>query len=127
MRGNPLRKGGGCQAHHHLLRWHSQGFTPPPRVWGTFPRVLGHYVREKNLFSIEEAVKRMTSMPADRFGLGQRGRLALDHFADITIFDPATIAERATFDSPVQPARGIAAVYVNGRLVWDGEKSTGDS
>jgi N-acyl-D-amino-acid deacylase len=102
-----------------------KGSHPHPRVWGTFPRVLGHYAREKNLFSVEEAVKRMTSMPADRFGLGLRGRLALDHFADITIFDPATIAERATFESPVQPARGIAAVFVNGRLVWDGEQSTG--
>lgn len=102
-----------------------KGSHPHPRVWGTFARVLGHYVREKKLFSVEEAVKRMTSMPADRFGLGLRGRLALDHFADITIFDPATIAERATFESPVQPARGIAAVYVNGRLVWDGEQSTG--
>lgn len=102
-----------------------KGSHPHPRVWGTFPRVLGHYAREKKLFSIEEAVKRMTSMPADRFGLGRRGRLALDYFADITIFDPATVAERATFESPVQPARGIAAVFVNGRLVWDGEQSTG--
>jgi N-acyl-D-amino-acid deacylase len=102
-----------------------KGAHPHPRVWGTFPRVLGHYARDKKLFSLEEAVKRMTSMPADRFGLGLRGRLATNHYADITIFDPATIAERATFESPRQPARGIKAVFVNGRLVWDGEQSTG--
>jgi len=102
-----------------------KGSHPHPRVWGTFPRVLGHYTRDKKLFTLEEAIKRMTAMPADRFGLGLRGRLALNHYADITVFDPVTVSERATFESPRQPARGIAAVFVNGRMVWDGEKSTG--
>jgi len=103
-----------------------KGSHPHPRVWGTFPRVLGHYARDMKLFSLEEAVRRMTSMPADRFGLGRRGRLKVGHFADIVIFDPNTVAERATFDKPVQPASGMEAVYVNGRLVWDGEKATGN-
>lgn len=102
-----------------------KGSHPHPRVWGTFPRVLGHYTREVKLFSLEEAVKRMTSMPADRFGLGRRGRLAVGNFADIVVFDPETIAERATFQKPIQAAAGIAQVYVNGRLVWDGEQATG--
>ena len=102
-----------------------KGSHPHPRVWGTFPRVLGHYARDLSLFSLEEAIRRMTSMPADRFGLAGRGRLKVGHYADIVLFDPQTIAERATFDNPVQPAAGIEAVYVNGRLVWDGQQATG--
>jgi len=102
-----------------------KGSHPHPRLWGTFPRVLGHYARDQQLFSLEEAVKRMTSMPADRFGLGMRGRIAVDHYADITIFDPNTVAERADFETPIRPAAGIEGVFVNGRLVWDGEQSTG--
>ena len=98
------------------------GTHPHPRVWGTFPRVLGHYARDVRLFSIEEGVRRMTSLTADRFGLKERGRLRAGHFADIVVFNPATIRERATYDAPVQPAEGIASVYVNGTAVWkDGE------
>ncbi len=102
-----------------------KGSHPHPRVWGTFPRVLGHYRRDVKLFTLEQAIRRMTSMPADRFGIGRRGRLAVDHFADVVVFDPDTIAERATFQKPVQPAAGIEHVFVNGRLVWDGQKATG--
>lgn len=103
----------------------SGGAHPHPRVWGTFPRVLGRYVRDLGLFSLEEAVKRMTSMPADRFGLGGRGRIAVGAFADIVLFDPATIREGATFDTPVRPAEGIAHVFVNGREVWSRGHPTG--
>ncbi|MBN7776449.1 D-aminoacylase [Nitratireductor aquimarinus] len=100
------------------------GKHPHPRVWGTFPRVLGHYARDLSLFSLEEAVRRMTSMPADRFGLGGRGRIAVGGFADLVIFDPETIAEGATFETPIRPAVGIDRVFVNGREVWvDGEKT----
>ncbi len=103
-----------------------KGAHPHPRLWGTFPRVLGRYVRDEKLFSLEQAVKRMTSMPADRFGIGLRGRIAVDHFADITVFDANTVAERANFETPIQPSAGIEGVFVNGRLVWNGEQSTGN-
>lgn len=100
------------------------GSHPHPRVWGTFPRVLGRYVRDVGLFSLEEAVKRMTSMPADRFGLGARGRISVGGFADLVVFEPAAIAEGATFDTPKRPAVGIDRVFVNGCEVWtDGEKT----
>ncbi|MCA0045055.1 N-acyl-D-amino-acid deacylase family protein [Celeribacter litoreus] len=100
------------------------GKHPHPRVWGTFTRVLGRYARELNLFSLEEAIRRMTSMPADRFGLGGRGRITVGGFADLVIFDPETVAEGATFETPVRPSIGIDRVFVNGREVWvNGEKT----
>jgi len=91
---------------------------PHPRLWGTFPRVLGHYAREAGLFTLEEAVRRMTGLPAERFGLAGRGVLREDAFADLTVFDPETIIDRATFAEPVQQAEGIAHVFVNGIRVW---------
>ena len=102
------------------------GSHPHPRLWGTFPRVLGHYVRDVGLFSLEEGVRRMTSMPADRFGLADRGRIAEGAFADLVLFDPAAIRERATYDDPVRPAAGIHAVFVNGRPVWRDGTPTGN-
>jgi N-acyl-D-amino-acid deacylase len=99
---------------------------PHPRLWGAFARVLGHYSREVGLFPLEEAVRRMTSLPARRFGLSGRGRLAAGATADVTVFDPATVADRATFENPTLPAAGIEHVFVNGRLVWSEEKPTGE-
>ena len=99
---------------------------PHPRLWGTFPRVLGHYVRDVGLFSLEEAVRRMTSLPADRFGLAGRGRIAPGAFADIVIFDADEIEDRATFDAPTTPAAGIDLVLVNGRIVWRDGAPTGE-
>jgi N-acyl-D-amino-acid deacylase len=98
---------------------------PHPRLWGTFPRVLGRYSRELGLFSLEEAVRRMTSLPAQRFGLADRGVLCPGAYADVTVFDPATVADRATYENPMQPAAGIALVLVNGRAVWEDGQSTG--
>jgi N-acyl-D-amino-acid deacylase len=98
---------------------------PHPRLWGTFPRVLGHYARDLGLFSQEEAVRRMTSLTADRFGLTGRGRIATGAYADLVVFDPDTIADRATFETPEVPASGIDIVFVNGEIVWRNGASTG--
>ena len=99
---------------------------PHPRLWGTFPRVLGHYCRELGLFDLEEAVRRMTGLPAARFGLGGRGSLAPGAYADVTVFDAATVVDRASFEQPTTPAAGIEHVFVNGRPVWSERKSTGE-
>ncbi len=94
---------------------------PHPRLWGTFPRVLGHYSRDLGLFPIETAVWKMTGLTAGRFGLAQRGVIKTDAYADLVVFDPATIADSATFDSPMELSKGIHHVYVNGEKVWDAE------
>lgn len=95
---------------------------PHPRLWGTFPRVLGHYARDLGLMSVEEAVRRMTSLPAKRFGLTDRGVIRPGAFADLVLLDPEIIIDRATFADPVAPADGIAMVMVNGReIISDGE------
>jgi N-acyl-D-amino-acid deacylase len=98
---------------------------PHPRLWGTFARVLGYYSREEKLFPLEEAVRRMTGLPAARFGLAGRGRLAPGAYADITVFDPATIIDRAKFAAPTTPAAGIHLVLVNGQAVWRDGAATG--
>jgi len=98
---------------------------PHPRLWGTFARVLGHYCREEKLFPLAEAVRKMTGLPARRFGLTGRGTLAPGAYADITVFDPAEIIDRATFEAPKQPAAGIHLVMVNGEAVWRDGAATG--
>jgi N-acyl-D-amino-acid deacylase len=99
---------------------------PHPRLWGTFPRVLGHYCREVGLFGLETAVHKMTGLPASRFGLAGRGTVAEGAYADLTVFDPETVIDRATFAEPTRPAAGIAHVFVNGRPVWTGGKPSGE-
>lgn len=89
---------------------------PHPRLWGAFPRVLGHYARDLKLFSLETAVHKMTGLPAQRFGLAGRGRIAPGHAADLVVFDAGRIADRASYDDPLAPPEGIDAVIVNGRL-----------
>jgi N-acyl-D-amino-acid deacylase len=91
-----------------------------PRTYGTFPRVLGRYVRDEGLLSLEDAVRCMTSLPADRFGLAGRGRIAEGWFADLVLFDPVAIGDTATFEAPHAYPVGIDAVIVNGRVAWDG-------
>ena len=94
---------------------------PHPRLWGTFPRVLGHYCRDKNLMSLELAVHKMTGLPAARFGLRRRGTLAVGQAADLVLFDPLAITDKATYEQPSLPPVGIEAVIVNGQLaVWRG-------
>ncbi len=94
-----------------------QGGKPHPRTYGTFPRVLGRYVRDERILSLEEGVRKMTCMAADTFGLSDRGVLAAGKAADITIFDAATVADQATFDDPHQYSTGIDYVIVNGQVV----------
>ena len=98
---------------------------PHPRLWGTFPRVLGHYSRDVGLFPLETAVYRMTGLTAQKFGLRDRGVIRPGAFADITIFGAAEIGDAATFEQPTQPARGIDTVIVNGTPVWRAGESTG--
>lgn len=98
---------------------------PHPRLWGTFPRVLGHYCRDEKLFSLPEAIHKMTGLPAQRFGLSHRGLIREGFKADMVLFDPAMVRDTATFTSPVQPAEGIAAVWVNGVLSYAAGKATG--
>jgi N-acyl-D-amino-acid deacylase len=92
-----------------------------PRAFGTFPRILGRYVRQDSLLSLEEAVRKMTSLAAQRVGLAHRGLLAPGMYADVVLFDPATIVDRATFERPQQLATGVRYVLVNGvAVVADG-------
>jgi N-acyl-D-amino-acid deacylase len=98
---------------------------PHPRLWGTFPRVLGHYVRDVGLLTLPEAIRRMTGLPAERYRLKDRGRLLPGCWADLVLFDPATVIDRATFENPKLPAAGIDAVFVAGQPVWQNGKSTG--
>ncbi|HEX7037496.1 MAG TPA: D-aminoacylase [Pseudomonadales bacterium] len=98
---------------------------PHPRLFGTFPRVLGHYVRERGLLPLEEAVRRMTSLAAATFGLVDRGRVAPGYWADLVLFDPATVSDRATYDDPKQEPAGIRLVVVNGRIAYQDGRHTG--
>jgi N-acyl-D-amino-acid deacylase len=98
------------------------GGKPHPRVYGTYPRVLGRYVREENLLTLEEAVRKMTSLPARGMGLDRKGVIRPEMDADLVVFDPTTVESRATFERPRQYPTGIDHVVVNGELaVRDGE------
>jgi N-acyl-D-amino-acid deacylase len=98
---------------------------PHPRLWGTFPRVLGKYSREEKLISLGEAVRKMTSLPAQRFGLAGRGLVREGFFADLVLFDAEQIIDTATFTEPVSAAKGIAGVWVNGELSYTAQGATG--
>jgi N-acyl-D-amino-acid deacylase len=96
--------------------------NPHPRAYGNFARLLGKYVREEKVISLQEAIRRLSSLPAGNLGLADRGSLKEGYFADVVIFDPATIADRATFDKPHQFAVGVRDVFVNGvQELRDGE------
>lgn len=99
--------------------------NPHPRAYGTFARLLGHYVRERQVMPLTEAIRRLTSLPADNLGLRNRGRLAPGFHADVVVFDPATITDHATFDRPHQFATGVSHVLVNGVAVLAGGELTG--
>jgi N-acyl-D-amino-acid deacylase len=101
------------------------GWKPSPRSYGSYPRILGQFVRDEQLLSLEGAVAKMTSMPADRLGLKGRGRIVDDAIADLVVFDPATVRSNATYDEPRKFPDGIEHVIVNGTLVIDGGEHTG--
>jgi N-acyl-D-amino-acid deacylase len=103
-----------------FLQWSTH-----PRAYGSFARVLGHYVRDERLVPLEEAVRRLTSLPAGNLRLRDRGRLAEGMFADVVVFDPDRIEDRATFEEPHRYAAGVAHVAVNGTLVVQGGEHTG--
>lgn len=93
---------------------------PHPRLWGAFPRVLGYYSREQKLFPLTVAVRKMTGLSAERFGLTERGLVREGYWADLVLFDPETVRDAATFSDPMLPAEGIEAVWVNGVLSYLG-------
>ena len=101
------------------------GAKPSPRTYGSFPRILGQFVRDEALLSLEEAIRRMTSAPAARLGLKTRGTLRDGAIADVVIFDPATVRSNATYDEPRRFPDGIETVIVNGEIVVDGGAHTG--
>ena len=96
-----------------------------PRGAGTFPRVLGRYVREKKWLTLPEAIRKMTSLPAKRMRLEGRGTIAVGREADLVVFDPGRVIDRSTFEKPQEIADGIRTVFVNGVAVWDSGKTTG--
>jgi N-acyl-D-amino-acid deacylase len=96
-----------------------------PRAYGNFARLLGRYVRDEKVLRLEDAIRRLTSFPADTYALAGRGRLVAGAFADVTVFDPAAIADRATFENPHQLAVGVRHVLVNGVAVIKNGKHTG--
>jgi N-acyl-D-amino-acid deacylase len=110
-----------------VLRWdrsliasdslHDQARKPHPRLYGTFPHVLARYVREKKLLTLEEAIRKMTSFPARRFRLGKRGLIAPGYAADLVVFHPDEISDKATYDDPKNFPEGISHVLVNGAQV----------
>src|ERR1044072_3201915 len=95
------------------------GSKAPPRGWGSYPRIVGRYVRDEKLLTLEEAVHKMSGAPAARVGLKERGLIREGMFADITVFDPAKVMDTATFESPNQYPIGIEYVMVNGKISVD--------
>jgi N-acyl-D-amino-acid deacylase len=96
--------------------------NPHPRAYGNFARLLGKYVRDEKLIPLEEAIRRLTSLPAANLKIQRRGRIAPGFFADVVVFDPARIADHATFERPHEYATGIVHVFVNGvPVLKDGE------
>ena len=97
-----------------------------PRGFGAFTRYLGHYIREHNVVSFEEGVRRITSLSAQQVGITERGSIQVGYYADLVLIDPARVRDRATPEDPHVPSLGIEKVWVNGQLVFDGGQVTGN-
>jgi N-acyl-D-aspartate/D-glutamate deacylase len=100
--------------------------NPHPRNFGTFPRVLGLYVRERGVLKLEDAIRKMTSLNAAKLGITDRGLLRAGSFADVVVFDPDRVIDKATYEKPFQYSEGIVHVVVNGKLVLEQGKHTGE-
>lgn len=96
-----------------------------PRGFGAFPRVLGRMVREQHTLTLEDAIRKMTSLSAAHVGIKRRGRLMVGSYADLVLFDPTTVIDHATPKEPHLLSSGVLGVWVNGRRVWENEKATG--
>jgi N-acyl-D-amino-acid deacylase len=135
-----MRNGGGRMISHSMRADDVEAFAADPLVMvcsdagigsshprgaGSFPRVLAHYVRERGILTLPEAVRKMTSMPADRLGLTDRGRIEVGAIADLVAFDPDTVRDNSTFEEPELLASGIERVWVAGELVWNAGAPTG--
>jgi N-acyl-D-amino-acid deacylase len=105
--------------------FHVREGKPHPRLYGTYPRLLEHYVREEHVLALEDAVRRMTSLPARKLGLARRGTLAVGHAADVVVFDPGGVRDHATFRDPRRAPDGIPHVFVNGAWTVRDGKHTG--
>ena len=99
---------------------------PHPRLWGAFPRVLGHYSRDVGLFPLHTAVHKMTGLSAQRFGLRERGEIREGNWADLVLFDAGTVRDVADFNQPQQAAEGIDGVWVNGVLSYQQGAASGN-
>jgi len=114
---------------HHIQMVGTDGLLgdgkPHPRAYGTYPRILGKYVREEKVLTLEEAIRKMTSFPAQRLGLKDRGLIMEEMYADVVVFNPKTIVDVATYENPIQYPIGVEYVLVNGEIVVDKGKHTG--
>ena len=99
--------------------------NPHPRAYGNFSRLLGMYVRDEKIITLQEAIRRMTSLPAHNIRIDERGQLSEGYFADVVVFDPGKIADHATFEEPHQYATGVWHVFVNGKQVLKNGRHTG--
>lgn len=100
--------------------------TPHPRMYGAFPKVIREYVKERHVLTLQDAIRKMTSQPAERMGIARRGQIKEGFYADVNIFDPKELKDRATFEEPVHLATGIFRCFVNGKLAWKEEKMCKD-
>ena len=99
--------------------------NPHPRAYGNFSRLLGKYVRDENIISLEEAIRKLTNLPAENLKINKRGLLKEGYYADIVVFDPEKIQDHATFEEPHQYATGVSHVFVNGQQVLKDGEHTG--
>ena len=115
----------GSDATSRVLGGRTDEGKPHPRTFGTFVRILGHYVRDEGVLSLEEAIRKMAGRPAEKLGLAGRGTVNVGKRADLVLFDPATGREKATYQDPSRYPEGIRMVVVNGRVAVDGDHHTG--